>query len=317
MRLSPFVLPILLVSGAMTLAACDVVKFPGANERDAARENSVPPPPPTDPVNPIPIGDDVLEGIDADRPAGTNLGDGQTTRPNIADLAEISAIRCAPATEDTMTLAEATGARPAEAGFEVQTVSGTPVLASAFPGIVKMEPKRELPSGGVSSGHCSATRISQNWFVTAAHCLDSTYDEVQLIATDSDLRNPFATRLQATASICHAAYGGASGQYMNDIALVRISDAAAADLTDVPIARFGDTQAPFNQANYPTVRMAGWGLTGFNGSLSNTLLSAELDVSAAGPAAITISSREAAGPCIGDSGGPLQVIDRDGEPTVI
>ena len=64
--------------------------------------------------------------------------------------------------------------------------------------------------------------------------------------------------------------------------------------------------------------MAGWGITSFTGGeLSNTLLSAELNVVSSGPAAVTVASRETAGPCIGDSGGPLMIDEADGAPKVI
>ena len=340
MRMQKLSLAASVLAVALSLTGCDIVQFPGANP-DTSDRNAAPPPPPTEPVNPLPISDDVLEEVtsgtntDVAPPAEdtTALEDTTTAADNapatsetdtgaefadVTDLLTINTARCAPSSEDTFTLAEVAGAQPAaDSAFTPQTVNGTPVTAADFPGIVKMEPRRELASGGVSSGHCGATRIAETWFVTAAHCLDNTYDEIRLIATNSSLRNPAATRVEATASLCHASYGGSSGQYANDVALVKVSSEAAEALQNVPIARFGATQSPLSPATYPTVSMAGWGLTGFNGNLSDTLLSAELAMVASGPAAITVASQENAGPCIGDSGGPLQVIDTDGNPTVV
>ncbi|MEO1475639.1 MAG: trypsin-like serine protease [Pseudomonadota bacterium] len=315
----------ILITASLTVGACDVVQFPGSGPRDDAADRSKPPPPPTTEVNPIPISEDVLdnasfEGDEAlDTPA--DAADETTTpvdaeAPVIADLLTVNAQRCAPSTAETLTLAEAANAQPASSVFTPQTINGTEVTASDFPGIVKMEPRRQIAQG-ISSGHCGATRIAKNWFVTAAHCLDNIYDEIRLIATPSSLRNPTAVQVEATASICHAAYGGASGNYANDIALVAISDADADGLMDVPLARFGETTSPLTQTAYPLARMAGWGLTSFGGNLSDTLLSAELNVVATGPAAITVASRDGAGPCIGDSGGPLMIDEADGAPTVV
>ncbi|MEL7128976.1 MAG: trypsin-like serine protease [Pseudomonadota bacterium] len=307
----------LVMAAFVALAACDVVKFPGATEREERAAN-LPPPPPTEPVNPIPVSEDVLnetEGNTIDTSIG-NIGD--EPQPLIIDnLLTINAARCAQSPEETLTIAELTGATQAEATVTAQAVNGAATTTASFPGIVKMEPRRLLASGGVSSGHCGATRISSNWFVTAAHCLDNTYDEIRLIATESSLRSPLAVQVNATASICHASYGGASGQYANDVALVKISDADAAALSDVPVARYGATQQALSPLVYPRARMAGWGLTGFNGELSNDLLTAELDVTASGPAAITVASSNESGPCIGDSGGPLLVDEADGRPTVV
>ena len=181
-----------------------------------------------------------------------------------------------------------------------------------------MEPKRRLSNGGISSGHCGATRIANNWFITASHCLDETYDEIDLISTQASLLDPRATRIQATSTICHSAYGGATGQYANDIALVAISDEDAANFADVPIARFGATDQALGAINYPRARMAGWGITSFDGGeLSNDLLTTTLTMVASGPAAITVSSLDNAGPCIGDSGGPLLIDEADGKSKVI
>ena len=319
----------------LALAGCDLVAFPGASPRDDAKEEASErpvPPPPVASVNDQEttassesesLNDRVAdtEPVTSDgtqtTPGADPVGQIDPTIPGITDLSAINAARCAPTTEETLTIAELTGARAASANVTAQAVNGDQAVSAQFPGIVKMEPRRELSSGGISSGHCGATRIAENWFVTASHCLDNTYDEIRLIATEAGLSDPRAVTFEATASICHAAYGGSQGQYANDVALVAISDASAAALGDVPIARFGATDQALGPVNYPAARMAGWGLTGFNGELSNTLLSAELSVVTAGPAAITVASREGAGPCIGDSGGPLLVDEADGAPRVV
>lgn len=315
---------ILIAVAGFSLAGCDLVAFPGATPKKDASEHTLPPPPAIPDAAQTPASSE----SDASSEAGTPTTTAPSTNANtpapsaetpdsIGSLIEINAARCASTTEETMTLAQITGARQASANVTAQAVNGTEITSEAFPGIVKMEPRRQLSSGGISSGHCSATRISANWFVTASHCLDDTYDEIRLIATEANLKDPRAVTVQATASICHGAYGGRAGLYSNDVALVGVSDATAALLTDVPIARYGATDKAFSPVNYPSARMAGWGLTGFDGQLSNTLLSAELSVVTSGPAAITVASRADAGPCIGDSGGPLLVDEDDGMPRIV
>ena len=320
------------------LAGCDSVKFPGFTQPDDAASSA------EQPAVTIEDGAATQAESNADNTgtqtpasntqitdaADTATPPADTAAPSpapddsaseyagITNLLSVNAARCAPSGEDTQTLAEIANAEMATATVSTQAVNATAITTSTFPGIVKMEPRRVLASGSVSSGHCGATRIAQNWFVTASHCLDDTYDEIRLIATDSNLRDPRAITFEATASLCHSAYGGASGQYSNDVALIGISDETAAILTDVPIARFGATDRPLGPINYPNARMAGWGLTSFErGQLSDTLLRADLSLVSSGPAAITVASTENSGPCIGDSGGPLLVDEADGEPRVI
>lgn len=339
---------LLIAFTALSLTGCDMVKFPGAPERADNEERPLPPPPdsnttpqapdptptsaPTEttattPATTEPVTDTTATTLPADTEETTEIipENGDTSAPatspyaGIDNLLTLNAMRCAPTSEEaSLTLAELANASLAASAVTPQAVNGIEITAADFPGIVKMEPKRTLASGGISSGHCGATRIAKNWFITASHCLDETYDEIDLIATQSSLKDPRAIRVQANASLCHAAYGGAQGQYANDVALVGISDADADRLSSVPIARFGATNNPLGAINYPTARMAGWGLTSFdNGELSNTLLSTQLAMVSSGPALVTVASKDDAGPCIGDSGGPLLIDETDGASKVI
>ena len=323
------------IFAGFSLGACDSVKFPGFTETDetaSAPSQTVPAPqdtastiPAIKPIPEVPATETSLDEADSSVDDGSPPADGAAT--GVEDLSEfagidnllaINAARCAPSSEETLTLAEMADADVVAAAVTPQAVNGTEITTDSFPGIVKMEPRRILASGSVSSGHCGATRIANNWFVTASHCLDDTYDEIRLIATESSLKDPRALVFEANATLCHSAYGGASGQYSNDVALIGVSDETAATLTDVPIARFGATDRALVPVNYPNARMAGWGLTSFDrGELSNTLLQADLRLVSSGPAAITVSSTENSGPCIGDSGGPLLIDEAGGRSKVI
>lgn len=218
----------------------------------------------------------------------------------------------------TPTVAKAAGATELEEPMlGTEAVNALAASLSAFPGIVKIEPRRTDAAGIVASGHCGAVRVARNWFVTAAHCIDEPFDEIRLIGEAANLRSPEARRTSAEYAVCHAGYQGTDNGYANDIALVRLNEEQIAGLGNVPVARFGQTALPLAPANYPVGEMAGWGLTRFDGQLSNDLLTTRLKIVAAGPAAITVSSENGAGPCIGDSGGPLYVTETDGSKTVV
>lgn len=218
----------------------------------------------------------------------------------------------------TPTVARAAGATELEEPMlGTEAVNALAASLSAFPGIVKIEPRRTDAAGIVATGHCGAVRVARNWFVTAAHCIDEPFDEIRLIGEAANLRSPEARRTSAEYAVCHAGYQGTDNGYANDIALVRLNEEQIAGLGNVPVARFGQTALPLAPANYPVGEMAGWGLTRFDGQLSNDLLTTRLKIVAAGPAAITVSSENGAGPCIGDSGGPLYVTETDGSKTVV
>lgn len=238
----------------------------------------------------------------------------------LAALGLVNASRCAlpggaPATLTAAMAAGATGLEEPVMGTEA--VNALAASLSAFPGIVKIEPRKAEPTGVVASGHCGAVRVAPNWFVTAAHCIDEPFDEIRVIGEAANLRSPEAKRAFADYAVCHAGYEGTANGYANDIALVRLSEEQVAGFANVPLARFGATAQPLAPANYPIAEMAGWGLTRFDGELSNDLLTTRLKILNAGPAAITVTSENGAGPCIGDSGGPLYVTEADGSKTVV
>ena len=140
---------------------------------------------------------------------------------------------------------------------------------------------------------------------------------VAIIGTAENLRSPLAHTTEGEFAICHGGYAGTANGYANDLALIRLSDEEVEALGDVPVARYGATALPLAPANYPTGDMAGWGLTHFGGKLSNTLLAASIRITGTGPATIYVASQAGAGPCVGDSGGPLYVTEEDGSKTAV
>lgn len=321
---------------AALLSACDQVRLPGVNDaapgKPPAEETGVipsediPSPPGTDPEaetrGETPTVDRDEAAIDADAaplagPAGAAALGAAALRPA---LGLYNAAICAqPAgAVPTPTVASVAGATELEEPVAgVEAVDALAATLAAFPGIVKLEPRRADEAGLIASGHCSAARIRANWFVTAAHCVDQPYDEIRMIGDAANLRSPAARITAAETAICHGGYLGTDNGYSNDIALLRLSPEQAALITAVPVARTGATSFALAPANYPTGEMAGWGLTRFGGQLSNDLLKTSLKITAVGPAAITVASQGGAGPCIGDSGGPLYVTEPDGARTLV
>jgi hypothetical protein len=235
-------------------------------------------------------------------------------------LAELNAVSCglpgdAPPTPTVGTVAGATQIEEAAVGAEA--VNGLAASLSSFPGIVKLEPVKPAEDGMVTTGHCGAVRIADHWLVTAAHCVDEPYEQLRIIGTAENLSSPLAHTTEGEFAICHGGYAGTANGYANDLALIRLSDEEVEALGDVPVARYGATELPLAPANYPTGDMAGWGLTHFGGKLSNNLLAASLRITGTGPAVIYVASQGGAGPCVGDSGGPLYVTEADGSKTAI
>jgi hypothetical protein len=262
--------------------------------------------------------------VGEDAETETEASDGETEEASTdapgLTLAELNAVPCglpsdAPPTPTVGAVAGATQVEEAAVGAEA--VNGLAASLASFPGIVKLEPVKPAKDGMVATGHCSAVRIADHWLATAAHCVDEPFEQLRIIGTAENLSSPLAHTTEGEFAVCHGGYAGTANGYANDLALIRLSDEEALALGDVPVARYGATDMPLAPANYATGDMAGWGLTHFGGKLSNYLLAASIRITSTGPATIYVASQAGAGPCVGDSGGPLYVTEADGSKTAV
>lgn len=192
----------------------------------------------------------------------------------------------------------------------------TDAPARDLPGIVKLEPERDVNAMGVVTGHCSATRIAPNWFLTAAHCIAEGYDRIVLKVGSEQLSSDQIRRVQADFAVCHGNFTGTSTQFANDVALVHISDETASGLEDVPVIAWGKTRTPFSISGFRSARVGGWGLLEHGGEFADFLQKEELSIRDIRPDNIHLISRQGSGPCIGDSGGPL-IVEDDGRPVMM
>lgn len=305
---------------SLSLVGCDALLMP----------EGTPPPPPDQPPPP-PLDDDYEEISETDEnalpPAGTDLENSIV----YTDLAAINATACAAVSTNTQTIAQIANAQepstPINSALSssvvqpsvVGSVGGAlalSVLRADFPGIAKLEPRKAISDTSFSSGHCGATRISNNWFVTAAHCLDENYDVTVLKVGHEKLDGPVVREVEAEWSACHAAYAGQEGGLANDIALVKVSEETASSLTDIPVATVLAADDTMSPTTTRFAKMAGWGMTSPGGNLSTTLLGTNVEVKSIGPALIKVGSINGAGPCVGDSGGPLFVEGSQGQPVL-
>lgn len=315
--------------GLGLLSACDAVRVPGGDRPDDAAPAS-PAPEPTAPDVSQPSPPDMSGTVDTGAslpgdvpPVAVTPEPEPEPAPVVTDLAQINAVVCGLQRTETETLTVAQLSRQQDDGpaqeslLQTAAVGGIAATLTSFPGIVKMEPRRIEPGDRVASGHCGATRISERWFLTAAHCVDEGYDEIRFVTgVENVLDEDNAEIVKAELSVCHAAFE-ASSTYPNDIALLRMPEDAVARLATIPVANYGETEKTLTSFNYPVVEMAGWGVTQFNSLPSPILLSAALDVVSTGAGQITIASRNGSGPCVGDSGGPLYVREDDEKMVVV
>ncbi len=176
-----------------------------------------------------------------------------------------------------------------------------------LPGLVKVE--QILSPTGSMKHHCSASRVAENWFLTAAHCVRLRGDtrpiyDIAIAAPREDVDQPDTPLVPVSGAVCHSAYFSSTGRFDDDLALLYVEDPAP--LGDVAIVPYDTREAPLPKEAFTSARFGGWGKNGQNRFLQGS----DLNVTTIGETLILADNETEFGPCTGDSGGPMLV---DGE----
>jgi secreted trypsin-like serine protease len=171
---------------------------------------------------------------------------------------------------------------------------------------------------------CGATVISDEWILTASHCVDGTNAaEIQVLLAEHDYwDSDDPVRMDISEIIMHAGYD--SGTVDQDFALLKM--ASKIDWASNPNIRpacLPDAAAGDYDQWMSTV--TGWGTTSSGGSVSNVLLevdvkvisNSECNAAYGGITSNMLCAADASGnggsdACQGDSGGPLVSSGEDG-----
>ena len=189
----------------LVLTGCDAIKVPGIVPEEELAET------PTE-----------SEMADAEGdPAAPTL-------TSIESLSEIAAATCGITTEvtdETESPSAGEDASSEVSGEEEAETSGLarsepaaiePALAEnldLYPGLVKLAPIRYRKNGDMSISHCGAVRIADNWFLTAASCLEAGFDEIRLVAGTTNLREMSSAQIfNGNAGWASASAGLLSGE---------------------------------------------------------------------------------------------------------
>jgi len=206
--------------------------------------------------------------------------------------------------------------------------AGTETEVNEYPWLALVRTQRRDNSGRLSTYICGGSVISDQWVLTAAHCVvdDRKGDVVRVsVELGQHHRNTDAiieVLIPLAQVIIHPDYRSPRGS-SNDLALLKLDDPV--DFNNVPDVRPvclpSDRDERFTGLR---VTVAGWGRTAPNEGSSNVPLETEVNVISdstcketygsriSDDMICTISPRDGAvfqGSCKGDSGGPLMITD--------
>lgn len=196
-------------------------------------------------------------------------------------------------------LAALAAATPAGAIVNGDIVS-QPRFLDEYPWAVALE-------NPINGGVCTAVLISPTFLLTAAHC---TAARKRVLVGDTARSR--ATVMGIAEAIRHPAYDKETHQF--DIGLLRLMEPV--DLPPVPLVGQGEMMV-LVQKNAPA-QVLGWGKTPRSGGeFSDRLVRARINLKNLAFLGTDIAYSDDAGPCGGDSGGPLLLDGLDGDPVLV
>lgn len=233
-----------------------------------------------------------------------------------AELANFAIEPCFPRTNRADPEMRPWLSREVDAGgfIERSELQSFPDLA-AYPGLIKIEGIRS--SSGSQREHCAAARISEHWFLTAAHCIVDlgistarpTYDVIA-VSPAIDANEAGVEVVSVTSALCHSAYGMNRQQYPNDIAVFYLEDVSAFE--SVAIVGIETADLGLLSPDFANIYISGWGKNGG----TRYLQGGRVTMREAGEAVLITDRVGTHGPNVGDSGAPLYV-DRGDGPLVV
>ena len=182
---------------------------------------------------------------------------------------------------------------------------------AAHPGLIKMEIIRSKL--GSDREHCSAVRVDEHWFLTAAHCFEREDPDRALpvfdviaVTPSVDVRAEGTAAVPLKGALCHAEHGVSRYRYSTDIALFYVEDVSAFEAVKIAQLEHGGLQ--LNREAFGTSYISGWG---HNGG-SRYLQGGPVKVSIFGESVLVSERIGERGPNVGDSGAPLYIDYGDG-----
>jgi len=167
-----------------------------------------------------------------------------------------------------------------------------------------------------SGGMCTGTLIASTWVLTAAHCV---VDSSSLDVYFGNDQNTFTAQRESSQLIPHPNYVGTSTNIANDIALVRLSQAAPSNV--VPIPPLPPNLAITNSDVGTELEFVGFGVTETGTSGVKLTVDQELGAQCSSASACNLAqspyqipggsiayTQSGGGPCSGDSGGPAFIL---------